>query len=81
MPVQFQTHVTEPLPKGTEEISTAAHLLWETEAAEAVNSAQTGWKNFTEALKNRGLFMLDNEQNQIIFCLPQGRSRNQPDFL
>jgi hypothetical protein len=47
------------------------------EAAEAVNKVQTGWKDFTEALENRGLFMLDNEQNQIIFCLPQDRNRNQ----
>ena len=77
MPVRFQTNVTEPLPKNTEDISTESHLLWVTDAAEAVNKAQTGWKDFTEALENRGLFMLDNVQNQIIFCLPQGKNRNQ----
>ena len=77
MPVRFKTNVTEPLPKNTEDISTESHLLWVVEAAQAVNQAETGWRDFTEALENRGLFMLDNDQNQIIFCLPQGRSRNQ----
>lgn len=77
MPVRFKANVTEPLPKDTEDISTESHLLWVMEAAEAVNKVQTGWKDFTEALENRGLFMLDNEQNQIIFCLPQDRNRNQ----
>lgn len=76
MPVRFKTDVTLPLPKDTEEITAEAHLLWVVEAAEAVNKAQTGWQDFTEALENRGLFMLDNKQNQIIFCLPQDRSRN-----
>ena len=77
MPVRFKANVTEPLPKNTEEITAESHLLWVMEAAEAVNRAQTGWEDYTEALENRGLFMLDNDQNQIIFCLPQGRSRNQ----
>ena len=76
MPVRFKTDVTQPLSKNTKALTTEDNLLWLVEATEAVNKAQTGWNDFGEALENRGLFMLDDEQNQIIFCLPQNRSRN-----
>ena len=75
MPVQFKASVTEPLPKDTEQVLLAAHLLWSMEAENAVNEAETGWKDFAEALKNHGLFVLDNEKNQVIFCSPQGGNR------
>lgn len=75
MPVQFKASVTEPLPKNTEEVILAAHLSWSMEAEDAVNEAETGWKDFAEALKNHGLFVLDNEKNQVIFCTHQGGNR------
>ena len=76
MSIQFKANVTEPLPKNTEEINLAPHRVWLDEVEAAVNEAETGWRDLAEALEHNGLFVLDDEKNQVVFCSPQGGDRD-----
>lgn len=70
MGLYTNVHATKPQKQNTAQVDFSQRGKWMAELRAAVNPRESGWSNFTEAMQNNGLFILDSDNNRINFCKP-----------